>query len=82
MKAIPVNPAQIIRKWDIDGYATYFFGADKQLYRIDSRGRYTINPRQMKRYTPGYYLKSRFYSLSQLRSLLRQHSPTDHPADF
>lgn len=82
MKATPVNPIQIIRKWDIDGYPTYFFGADKNLYRIDSRGRYTINRRQIKRYTFGYILKSRFYSLAQLRPLLRPHIPTDHPADF
>ncbi|WP_082111558.1 hypothetical protein [Spirosoma radiotolerans] len=82
MKATPVNPAQIIRKWDIDGFPTYFFGADKNLYRIDTRGQYVINRRQMKRYTFGYTLKSRFYSLSQLRPLLRRHILTNHPTDF
>ena len=30
----------IERVWDIEGFPDYFFGADNQLYRYDSRGRY------------------------------------------
>jgi hypothetical protein len=71
------------RLWDIDGYPNYFFGEDNELYRITSRGELKRNPRCMKRYTIGYTLKSRFYSLAQLRPLLRRHTPSiDHPAGF
>ena len=59
MKMTLVKPAHIIRKWDIDGYPTYFFGADKNLYRIDARGCYSINRRQEDDIL-GYMLKSRF----------------------
>lgn len=69
----------IQRVWDIEGYPNYFFGDDKQLYRIDTRGVVKRNPRTMKRYTMGYTLKSRFFSLSQLRPLLRRHGTTDRP---
>lgn len=82
MMAKPINPCQVVRLWDIEGYPTYFFGVDKQLYRIDSRGRYLINRRQLKRYTLGYILKSRFYSLAQLRPLLKKYIPIDRPAGF
>jgi hypothetical protein len=65
----------IERVWDIEGFPNYFFGADKHLYRFDSRGRIRRNKRVMLRYTAGYVLRSRFYSLKQLRSLLRRHDP-------
>ena len=65
------------RKWDIDGFPHYFFGADKKLYRFDTRGQLRQNKRIMLRYTAGYVLKSRFYSLSQLRPLLRRHIESD-----
>ena len=80
-KKIAVNQA-VSRVWDIEGFPAYFFANDKQLYRFDSQGRIQKNKRIMLRYTAGYVLKSRFYSLSQLRSRLRRHVPTDHPADF
>ncbi|QKZ13774.1 hypothetical protein [Spirosoma sp. KUDC1026] len=83
MNRMVVDPELIIRCWDIDGYPNYFFGADKHLYQIDSRGRYNRRRLVMKRYTRGYTLKSRFLSLSQLRPLLRRHDPTiDHPVGF
>ena len=82
MKLKNVEPSQIVRQWDIEGFPMYFFGADKQLYRIDSRGHFIINRRLVKRYTHGYILKSKFYSLAQLRPLLCRHNPTDHPMDF
>ncbi len=47
----------IERVWDIEGYPNYFFGADKQLYRFDSRGRVQRNKRVMIGYTQGYVLK-------------------------
>ncbi|MBC8152664.1 MAG: hypothetical protein H7Z72_07115 [Bacteroidetes bacterium] len=70
------------RVWDIDGYPDYFFGDDKQLYRFTARGEIRRNARCVKRYTIGYTLKSRFFSLTQLRPLLRRHNATDRPAGF
>ncbi|WP_460906305.1 hypothetical protein [Spirosoma areae] len=72
----------IQRVWDIEGYPDYFFGGDSELYRITKRGDIRRNRRCMKRYTQGYTLKSKFYSLSQLRPMLRRHVPTDYPAGF
>lgn len=72
----------IQRVWDIEGYPNYFFGNDQELYRINSRGEIQRNRRTMKRYTIGYVLKSRFFSLTQLRPMLRKHIATDHPVDF
>ncbi|MVM37945.1 hypothetical protein GO730_10635 [Spirosoma sp. HMF3257] len=77
-KKILINQL-VERVWDIEGYPDYFFGADKQLYRFDSRGNIQRNKRILLRYTLGYVLKSRFYSLTQLRPLLRKHIATDHP---
>ena len=67
------------RVWDIEGYPDYFFGDDKKLYRFTARGEVKLLRRTMKRYTQGFTLKSRFYSLSQLRPMLRRHIPTDCP---
>ena len=82
MKLKSVEPSQIVRQWNIEGFPFYFFGADKQLYRIDSRGHFIINRRLVKRYTHGYILKSKFYSLAQLRPMLRRHQATNHPVGF
>lgn len=70
------------RVWDINGYENYFFGEDNELYRITRRGELRLIRRSMKRYTQGYVLKSRFYSLSQLRTMLRRHYLTGHPVGF
>ncbi|TAE29593.1 MAG: hypothetical protein EAZ91_12025 [Cytophagales bacterium] len=61
------------RLWDIDGFPNYFFGQDKQLYRIDSRGQLKRNKRVMVGSTQGYILKTRFFSLVRLKPLLRAH---------
>jgi hypothetical protein len=74
------------RMWDIEGFPNYFFGRDKQLYRFDSRGSLRRNKRVVNCSTVGYVLKSRFYSLHQLRLLLRRHvpdiTPTNHLTGF
>ncbi len=72
--------APVPRIWDIEGYSTYFFADDNELYRITARGEVKRIRRSMKRYTQGYVLKSRFYSLAQLRLLLRRYGATDQPA--
>ncbi|RYC72219.1 hypothetical protein EQG79_05895 [Spirosoma sordidisoli] len=66
------------RLWDIDGYHNYFFDQAGQLYRFTARGDVKTVRRTMKRYTQGYVLTSKFYSLTQLRPLLRRHVPTDY----
>jgi hypothetical protein len=70
------------RVWDIDGYPNYFFGNDKQLYRTLPRAGVRRNKRIMIGSTMGYSLKSKFFSLSQLRPLLRRHEDSDHPMPF
>lgn len=72
----------IIRDWDIEGFPNYFFATDKNLYRFDSRGQIKQNKRIVIGTTQGYILKRRFYSLLQLRPLLRRHNPTAHPTGF
>lgn len=61
------------RVWDIEGYPNYFFADDNQLYRFDSRGRVQRNKRIVIGYTIGYVLKSKFFSLTKLRPMLRRH---------
>ncbi|MBO0939829.1 hypothetical protein J2I47_25010 [Fibrella sp. HMF5335] len=63
------------RVWDIDGYPNYFLDAQGRLYRLNARGEIIVMKRAVKRYTVDYVLKSRFFSLSQLRQLLRRHLP-------
>lgn len=86
--AIKLSVNQLVERiWDIDGYPNYFFGHDKRLYRFDSRGQVRINKRIIIGTTQGYILKSKFFSLEQLRTRLLRHRPpelssTDHPVDF
>ncbi|GAB3757184.1 hypothetical protein [Spirosoma pomorum] len=81
-RQLPVTEL-VERIWDIEGFPGYFFGRDKQLYRFDSRGSIRRNKRVINCSTQGYILKSRFYSLAQLRPLLRRHEPaTDYPVAF
>ncbi|UFH52199.1 hypothetical protein [Spirosoma sp. KNUC1025] len=72
------SSTHIERVWNIDGYPNYFFAADHQLYRFDSRGRIRRNKQIVIGYTTGYVLKSKFFSLAKLRPMLRRHEPTDH----
>lgn len=80
-KKVVVNRI-VVRAWDIDGYPNYFFGDDKQLYRYDSRGAIQQNKQVVVRYTTGYILKRKFFSLAKLRPMLKRHAPIDHPMDF
>ncbi|GAB3998852.1 hypothetical protein GCM10028807_47630 [Spirosoma daeguense] len=81
-KITRISTEFIIRYWDIEGFSSYFFGEDKKLYRFDSRGQIKQNKRIVIGTTQGYILKRKFYSLAQLRPLLRRHNPTDNPVDF
>ncbi len=61
------------RMWDIDGYPSYFFDEKGQLYRFTSSGEVKPLSRTVKRYTQRFTLKSKFFSLKQLRPLLRRY---------
>ena len=63
------------RVWNVDGFPDYFLDEKGQFYRFTKRGDVKKLPRTVKRYTQGYTLKSRFFSLVQLRPLLRRVSP-------
>ncbi len=67
------------RVWDVDGYPSYLFDEKGAFYRLNTRGEVIPLKRTVKRYTQGYTLKSRFYSLSQLRPMLRRHSLNAYP---
>lgn len=69
----------IERVWNVEGYPNYFFGHDKRLYRFDSRGEIKINKRIVIGTTQGYILKTKFFSLSQLRPLLRRNTDLEKP---
>ncbi|GAA4418308.1 hypothetical protein GCM10023187_51620 [Nibrella viscosa] len=77
-----IHRVPVQRVWDIEGYPNHFFGDDDELYRITKRGELKRIRRSMKRYTQGYVLKSRFYSLLQLRPMLRRHDLTGRPVGF
>ncbi|GAB3714018.1 hypothetical protein GCM10027592_53500 [Spirosoma flavus] len=77
-----MEQAPVQRIWDVEGFPNYFFGNDNQLYRITKRGELRPIRRSMKRYTQGYVLKSRFFSLAQLRTMLRRHELTGRPVGF
>lgn len=67
---------KVVRSWDVEGFPNYFFGSDKQLYRIDRQGRLHQNKLIMVGYSKGYVLKSKFFSLTKLRPLLKKHVPS------
>ena len=61
----------VYRKWEIEGYAAYFFGEDKQLYHVVYGGELKVCKMIMKGYSKGYILDSKFITLGKLRTLLR-----------
>lgn len=77
-----MNQVPVQRIWDIEGFPNYFFSDDNQLYRITKRGELRLIRRSMKRYTQSYVLKSQFFSLTRLRTILRLHQLTGRPAGF
>ncbi len=80
-KIAVINAEFIVWSWNVEGYPNYFFGQDKKLYRFDSRGRVKQNKRVVIGTTQGYILKRKFFSLSQLRPMLRRHGATTHPVE-
>lgn len=56
-------------KWLIEGQPDFFIGEDKKLYRIKTQREIKLT---LNGYTKGYYLNRKFFSLHQLRPLIRK----------
>lgn len=64
-----LKPKNIKAKWLIDGYPDFFIGEDKKMYRLKTQREIKLT---LNGYTKGYYLNRKFFSLHQLRPLLRK----------
>lgn len=60
----------IERAWLIDGYPDYFVGLDNKMYRI--KNDYFVRECKLTLigYSKGYVLKSRFFTIKRLRTML------------
>lgn len=58
---------EVKRKWLIYGVDDYFVGEDNNVYCIRNL---RVVPMVMKKYTKGFYLNRKFYSLTYLRKCL------------
>lgn len=58
--------------WLVEGYPDYFFGEDKNFYRIKSNGKARQCKLTVIGYTKGYVLKSKFLSLNRLRGMIKK----------
>jgi hypothetical protein len=56
-------------KWLIEGQPDFFIGEDKKLYRVKTQREIKLT---LNGYTKGYYLNRKFFSLIQLRPLVRK----------
>ena len=56
-------------KWLIEGQPDFFIGEDKKMYRIKTQREIKLT---LNGYTKGYYLNRKFFSLHQLRPLIRK----------
>lgn len=66
----------IVPKWVINGHPLYFIDDQKVMRNVR-----TGKPvkRQLKGYTIGYYLNRKFYSLNQIRPMLKRYEETNLP---
>lgn len=62
--------SRIIRaKWLIEGQPDFFIAEDKKMYRLKTQREIKLT---LNGYTKGYYLNRKFFSLHQLRPLIRK----------
>lgn len=62
--------SKIIRaKWLIEGQPDFFIAEDKKMYRLKTQREIKLT---LNGYTKGYYLNRKFFSLHQLRPLIRK----------
>lgn len=67
-----IQEVEVLRKWEIEGYPTYFFGEDKKLYHVVYHYRLKECKQLLKGYSLGYVVDSKFYTLKKLRTLLKK----------
>ena len=66
-------------KWFIKGYDDYFFNTDNELYNNKTGN---IIKKVVKKYSVGYNLNGKFYTLKNLKPLLTKKKIFRDPFDF
>lgn len=69
MVSLTTKPKIIKAKWLIDGQPDFFIAEDKKMYRLKTQREIKLT---LNGYTKGYYLNRKFFSLHQLRPLIRK----------
>lgn len=69
MVSLIIKPKIIKAKWLIDGQPDFFIAEDKKMYRLKTQREIKLT---LNGYTKGYYLNRKFFSLRQLRPLIRK----------
>lgn len=62
-----VYQSKIVPKWKIETQENYIIASDNNVYNLKTKKKLQM---QLKKYTKGYYLAGKFYSLIQLRKHL------------
>ena len=69
MVTLMLKPKYIKAKWLIEGQPDFFIAEDKKMYRLKTQREIKLT---LNGYTKGYYLNRKFFSLHQLRPLIRK----------
>lgn len=69
MVNLTIKSKIIKAKWLIDGQPDFFIAEDKKMYRLKTQREIKLT---LNGYTKGYYLNRKFFSLRQLRPLIRK----------
>lgn len=69
MATLMLKPKNIKAKWLIEGQPDFFIAEDKKMYRLKTQREIKLT---LNGYTKGYYLNRKFFSLHQLRPLIRK----------
>lgn len=69
MITLILKPKNIKAKWLIEGQPDFFIAEDKKMYRLKTQREIKLT---LNGYTKGYYLNRKFFSLHQLRPLIRK----------
>lgn len=69
MVTLILKPKNIKAKWLIEGQPDFFIAEDKKMYRLKTQREIKLT---LNGYTKGYYLNRKFFSLHQLRPLIRK----------
>ncbi len=69
MVTLILKPKNVKAKWLIEGQPDFFIAEDKKMYRLKTQREIKLT---LNGYTKGYYLNRKFFSLHQLRPLIRK----------